>query len=484
MKKGLTVITLAIGLVVTVTLSTSRISLVSAAACATESSTFESNDDRSYTVLQFKDVGTCQWTIPAGVNQINYLIVAGGGGGGSRHGGGGGAGGVVHNLGLTPLSVTPGSSGSVTVGAGGAGAAESGSSIAARGGNSSIFFVTTSGIGGGAGSSQTSFNNLQNGGSGGGARGNTSVAGGGREANQGNSGGAGGGQNTTVKMLGGGGGGFSSAGSNGGDSTGNGGAGFNASAFLGTQVGASGWFAGGGGGGGGAENDRGTGGQGGGGNGGLESSGANAATSGQENTGGGGGGGGHTGSGSNFPGKAGGSGIVIVRYITPPAITETNGIVMLVDPRSESVPIPYLTVTSGAQTRVCFDLTTASNSAIALKSFVDKDTDSDAFRMAVTSNDVVVSVGASNALNKITASRTNTQALLKRNVSNSESYLRLYRPDGGWSEVDGGKVKVRVDYAVDSDCSGVSGTEINVEIPIKVLEIGAIQKNPVDLSRG
>jgi hypothetical protein len=157
---------------------------------------------------------------------------------------------------------------------------------------------------------------------------------------------------------------------------------------------------------------------------------------------------------------------------------------MLVDPRSESVPIPYLTVTSGAQTRVCFDLTTASNSAIALKSFVDKDTDSDAFRMAVTSNDVVVSVGASNALNKITASRTNTQALLKRNVSNSESYLRLYRPDGGWSEVDGGKVKVRVDYAVDSDCSGVSGTEINVEIPIKVLEIGAIQKNPVDLSRG
>jgi len=481
MKKRLTILLAALVLIATGLISAGQISFVSATACVTQSSVSDSGGV-SYTVLQFKTVGTCQWTIPAGVNQINYLIVAGGGGGGSRHGGGGGAGGVVNNLGSTPLSVTPGSSGAVTVGAGGAGAAESGSSIAARGGNSSIFFVTTSAIGGGAGSSQTSFNNLQNGGSGGGARGNTSVAGGGKEDNQGNTGGAGGGQNSTVKMLGGGGGGFSSAGSNGGDSTGNGGAGFNASVFLGTQVGASGWFAGGGGGG--AENDRGTGGQGGGGNGGFVSSGTNAATPGQENTGGGGGGGGHTGSGSNFPGKAGGSGIVIVRYITPPTITDTNGIVMLVDPRSESVPIPYLTVTSGAPSRICFDLSTESNSAIALKSFVDKNTDSDAFRMAVTSSDVVVSVGGGNALNKITASRANAPALFKRSVPNSESYLRLYRPDSGWSEVDGGTVKVRVDYAVDSDCSGVSGTEINVEIPIKVIEIGAIQKNPVDLSRG
>ncbi len=481
MKKRLTILLAALGLIATGLISVGQISFASDIECEPEDPIEYPINDVSYTVLQFKDVGTCQWAVPAGVNQINYLIVAGGGGGGSRHGGGGGAGGVVNNLGLTPLSVTPGNSGAVTVGSGGAGAAESGSSIAARGGNSSIFFVTTSAIGGGAGSSQTSFNNLQNGGSGGGARGNTSVAGGGKEDNQGNSGGAGGGQNSTTKMLGGGGGGFSSAGSSGGDSTGNGGAGFNASTFLGTQVGASGWFAGGGGGG--AENDRGTEGQGGGGNGGFESSGTNAATSGQENTGGGGGGGGHT-VGTNFPGKAGGSGVVIVRYINPPTITETNGIVMLVDPRSESVPIPYLSVTSGAPSRICFDLTTNSNSAIALKSFVDKNTDSDAFRMAVTSNDVVVNVGASNALNRITASRANTPALLKRNASNSESYLRLYRPAGGWSEVDRGKVKVRVDYAVDSDCSGVSGTEINVEIPIKVLELGAIQKNPVDLSRG
>ncbi len=229
MKKGLTVITLAIGLVVTVTLSTSQISLVSASPCSTEPTTIESTDGRSYTVLQFKTVGTCEWTVPSRVSVIDALVVAGGGGGNASSGVGGDGGG----------------------GAGG-----------------------RAGIG----------------------------------------------------------------------------------------------------------------------------------SPGLENTGGGGGGAG----GSGWTGGDGDSGVVIVRYITPPTITDTNGIVMLVDARSESVPIPYLTVTSGAASRICFDLKSSDDDLLTLKTFSNTNTDSDKFRMAVTFGDVTVGNDA-----KITASRTNTQALFK-----------------------------------------------------------------------
>jgi hypothetical protein len=382
--------------------------------------------------------------------------VAGGGAGGAVEGGGGGAGGM--KTGLVNFD-----SDNYTIVVGSGGAAKTVRERANPGGDSSAFGFTLTGGGGGGANTDRSNAGGGSGGSGGGGGGwsaastSTSSRGSGIDG-EGQNGGFG------KENDGGGGGG---AGAVGADATnGTGGIGIQNSLRTGVNE----YYAGGGGGYG--TNGGKAGGLGGGGNGG------NTGGNGTANTGGGGGG--HNGNG----GGAGGSGIVIVRYITPPTITNTNGIVMLVDPRSESVPIPYLAVTSGAQSRVCFDLTTSSNSAIALKSFVNKNTDIDAFRMAVTFNDVVVSVGAGNTLNKITASRTNAQALLKRNVSNSESYLRLYRPTGGWSEVDSGKVKVRVDYAVDSDCSGVSGTEINVEIPIKIIEIGAIQKNPVDLSRG
>ena len=61
------------------------------------------------------------WTVPAGVTQVEALVVAGGGGGGygtSGRSGGGGAGGVVYN---SALSVTPGSTYTIGVGTGGSG---------------------------------------------------------------------------------------------------------------------------------------------------------------------------------------------------------------------------------------------------------------------------------------------------------------------------------------------------------------------------
>jgi len=70
-----------------------------------------------YKIIQeFTASGT--WTAPAGVTSIDYLAVAGGGsGGGGPGGGGGGAGGYVAGTGLT---VVPGTTYSITVGAGGA----------------------------------------------------------------------------------------------------------------------------------------------------------------------------------------------------------------------------------------------------------------------------------------------------------------------------------------------------------------------------
>jgi hypothetical protein len=48
------------------------------------------------TIIQsFTSTTTCDWTVPAGVTSIRYLIVGGGGSGGTGRGGGGGAGGLI-----------------------------------------------------------------------------------------------------------------------------------------------------------------------------------------------------------------------------------------------------------------------------------------------------------------------------------------------------------------------------------------------------
>jgi len=107
---------------------------------------------------------------------VEYLVVAGGGGGAGIYnfaGGGGGAGGFRTGTGFT---VSPGTTYTVTVGAGGAGNAASGEENTARGqnGNDSVFSTITS-AGGGGGASELQMpptnvpaGNAQPGGSGGG----------------------------------------------------------------------------------------------------------------------------------------------------------------------------------------------------------------------------------------------------------------------------------------------------------------------------
>ncbi len=245
-----------------------------------------------FTVVSFTSLGTTSWTAPSGVTSVDYLVVAGGGGGGGC-GGGGGGGGVRTGT----LSVTPGNSYTVTVGAGGNGNTGNGST-----GSNSVFASITSQGGGGGGSCFGSANGAS-GGSGGGAGGTGSPGTGG--AGTGGQGFAGG---NTFSLAAGGGGGAGGAGGTSSSASfgGNGGPGLASSISGSTQ------YYGGGGGGGlnGASGTGGTGGIGGGGDG-WGSSYSTDGMAGQANTGGGGGG--TTGGGSNKGGN-GGSGVVIIRY--------------------------------------------------------------------------------------------------------------------------------------------------------------------------
>ena len=243
---------------------------------------------------------------------VEYLVVAGGGGGGRANagqGGGGGAGGFrTGTIGVIAQSYP------ITVGNGGSTATPSN-------GENSVFSTITS-IGGGKGGY---YNGIAAGtggsGGGGGQHNGTGAAG---TPGQGTAGG-----NSAVAGLGyggGGGGGASVAGSDSygtsGREGGNGGAG-TTSSISGTSI----TYAGGGGGAshGSATNGIPQGGIGGGGNGRyLTTPGAN----GTPNTGSGGGGGGENVSGGN-----GGSGIIIIRYLSSYDITATS---MTVSPPSEN----------------------------------------------------------------------------------------------------------------------------------------------------
>ena len=275
-----------------------------APACAPTTSTSGAD-----TVVSFRTVGTCTWTAPANVSSVQYLIVGGGGGG---SGGGGGAGGVLYSA---SSAVTAGSDYSVLVGDGGSGSAASASG--GDGSNSSFNSIVAYG-GGGGGARQAGG---RAGASSGGAGQDTIAAPG--ASSQGFAGATG--PSADAATGAGGGGGAGSVGIRG----------FLYSEYTGAQrtpggnggnglqysISGSAVYYGGGGGGGPNNNtsptvDFGRGGNGGGGNG------ANAnlgnGTAGQANTGGGGGGGDWEASGAN-----GGSGIVIVRYATPAAPTNT-----------------------------------------------------------------------------------------------------------------------------------------------------------------
>ncbi|MTA28598.1 MAG: S8 family serine peptidase, partial [Actinobacteria bacterium] len=297
-------------------------------ATASERCTPERTTEGSYTVLAFKDVGTCTWTVPAGVTNVDYLVVGGGGGGGAFVGGGGGAGGLRSGTGLL---LRPEQSVSIVVGDGGAGGeviAGGGGAQASNGGTSSISgtgITTVSGTGGGGGggggNSGATRDNGSSGGSGGGAvyGGSLSSVGTG-VAGEGSNGALGFTRDSAPACYAaGGGGGAGTAGAAGSDCRGGGG-GIGAVTTLisatsasrlrvGENVSGSVYLAGGGAGGafGNTAQPISAGGSGGGGAGSQAGSGA----SGLDFTGGGGGGGGAQ---SDASGGDGGSGVVILRY--------------------------------------------------------------------------------------------------------------------------------------------------------------------------
>ena len=311
--------------------------------CTSEKSSYVGNGTNgtlgvTYTVETFNGVGSCNWTVPKDVSNVSVLTVAGGGGGGgTAWAGGGGAGGVVfaNSVTVTPAAVIP-----IVVGAGGAGGQNNDSCVSGSSpsqgsnGNNSSFNSTFTAVGGGGGggygwSNRAGCGSGKSGGSGGGSgetdynplratstQGTFSGA-----VSSGNSGGI-----TTFLggiQAGSGGGGAGGIGSSTAGSrnhvAGNGGAGI-ANAITGTST-----FYGGGGGGATcisgctAGAAVGLGGSGGGGNGGH----GGAAPANGINGLGGGGGGSQTGVGAN-----GGSGTVIVRYISPAVDTETTRITL------------------------------------------------------------------------------------------------------------------------------------------------------------
>lgn len=333
----------------------------------------------NYCYVAFKNLGSAgaasssyTWTKPIGITSLDVLVIGGGGGGGARHGGGGGAGSFVQATSYPIASAQTNIN--VVVGSGGAGAAGAAISYLGSKGNDSSIKIGANGLtalGGGAGVNGSTAD--VNGGSGGGA-GALQTAGNAATSTQktldgtstisgiefGNGGASGvgdpnsGTSNSFDFWAAGGGGGAGAAGKkptvngseyfssyfpdgNGsGTRGGNGGIGKVSSIIsdvvatalgIGQVSGGSAYFAAGGGGGMGADGVAGgLGGTGGGGNGtkAIASGGVAALVS----SGGGGGGSGFddispaAGDVQNPPGGAGGSGIVVIRYIPPlPAIT-------------------------------------------------------------------------------------------------------------------------------------------------------------------
>ena len=259
--------------------------------------------DGNYKVHTFTGSGTFTVTSTgggdAGGGLVEYLVIAGGAGGsgGSAGGGAGGAGGYLAgtNFSVSSQAYT------VTIGAGGAGNTSPDNNHGTQGAHSLFGSIISTGGGYGAGGGVApSYTGIGgDGGSGGGGR--YAGAGGSGTLEQGNAGG----NSTASGARGGGGGGGASAAGVAGDSGegGNGGAG-QSSSITGSAV------TRGGGGGGGCWNTGpgGSGGAGGGGNG--HGQGGGTQTAGTANTGGGGGG-----NGASANGAAGGSGVVIIRYL-------------------------------------------------------------------------------------------------------------------------------------------------------------------------
>jgi hypothetical protein len=242
------------------------------------------------------------WLAPTGVTSIDCLVVAGGGAGGTngtgnpgRTAGGGGAGGFRN---LTSVSVSAGTTYSITVGAGGAGNTDV--FLGPPGSSSSIVSVISA-SGGGGGSANGG--NAASGGSGGGSgsHGSSATGGSGNTGAYSPSEGNRGGNSNTGGAGGGGAGGAGTDVTNGNGSNGGAGA---ASSITGSSI----TYAGGGGGGG--SSVAGSGGSGIGAAGAINANGNNAAA----NTGGGGGASACVSGSGGGTGGSGGSGIVVIKY--------------------------------------------------------------------------------------------------------------------------------------------------------------------------
>jgi hypothetical protein len=284
-------------------------------------------DSGGYRYHVFTANGT--FAVTSGNNTVEWLVVAGGGSGGSTATGvndygsaGGGAGGLV----AATRSMTNGDSWPIVIGAGGAGLVASTTPRNGNAGNNSTVNSTNIiALGGGFGAGANPAGNGGAGGSGGGARGGSSAGSNGTagtaDAGTGTSiteyagaGGTGFGSATVTSRSGGGGGGSGAAGSNSaialGGNGGNGTTVFSAwglATSTGQLSGGIRYYAGGGGGtGGGSASTCGTGGLGGG------TAGNSGSVSATANTGGASGG--SRLGGANATG-AGGSGIVIARYL-------------------------------------------------------------------------------------------------------------------------------------------------------------------------
>ena len=263
------------------------------------------------------------------------ILIVGGGGGGACFGGGGGGGQVLYAINL-PLS----SSSALSIQVGRGGITTQPLTFSENGISSTLTIggitYTANGGGGGAGRDRSNYASFRpaggTGGSGGGGQApDSSPDGPGGISNKtnyagwisnGNAGGIG-----TGLHYGGGGGGAGAIGGNGVNLTsgGIGGVGVNLGSTFTTTVGASGWFGGGGGGVTYQSGTAGTGGTGGGGAGGTWSPNVPNGVNGTANTGGGGGSSGLK-SSDYLPGigGAGGSGIVIIRYRLPSAISSSS----------------------------------------------------------------------------------------------------------------------------------------------------------------
>ena len=267
---------------------------------------------------------TCTFRTPVGVSIVSVLSVSGGGGGGHDGGGGGGGGGVLY---YDQMQLTEDTPYSVTVGAGGAAAGTScasGNCPEGINGNVSKFNNNYAAGGGGGGGRYSAGNSAGTGGGAGHTNDATVLSGGtgsgysdGASATYGRNGG------NNSNTRGGGGAGAVTGGNNGGDSN----AGVGGKGFTLSIDGTSRVYGGGGGGGTYTGNARSLVNAGGGGLGGNST---NGGANGSDGFGGGGGGGGD----AAYPAGRGGSGVVIVRYLTldtcaTPTATQVGGDVYL-----------------------------------------------------------------------------------------------------------------------------------------------------------